>query len=86
MDLKLTFGHDWFRVDGDKKHGRLSVSGLATDEQGRSVRLTADGVPELNEAWTLPIISGHPEARSNPWGFGGELITLCKRQPFCTWY
>lgn len=76
MNLKLTHGNDWFRIDADKKHGRLSVSAIATDEQGRSVRIIADGVTELNHEWTLPLITGHPEAKTNPWGFGGMYIPM----------
>lgn len=75
MKFKLTSGHDWFRIDADKKHGRLSVSVIATDEAGRSIRLIADGVCELNEH-TMPLILGSPDAKTNPWGFGGELLVL----------
>ncbi|KAI1185599.1 hypothetical protein F5B17DRAFT_445595 [Nemania serpens] len=71
MKFKLTSGHDWFRIDADKKHGRLSVSVIATDEAGRSIRLIADGVCELNEH-TMPLILGSPDAKTNPWGFGGH--------------
>ncbi|KAK8062462.1 hypothetical protein PG997_014559 [Apiospora hydei] len=69
LDFKLSSGHDWFRIDADKRHGRLSVSAIATDAEGRSVRLIADGVTELNE-FTMPLIMGDPEAKTNPFGFG----------------
>ncbi|KAI1734293.1 hypothetical protein F4680DRAFT_454119 [Xylaria scruposa] len=71
MNFKLTSGHDWFRIDADKKHGRLSVSVIATDEAGHSIRIMADGVCELNEH-TMPLILGSPDAKTNPWGFGVE--------------
>ncbi|KAI0886569.1 uncharacterized protein GGS22DRAFT_186638 [Annulohypoxylon maeteangense] len=64
-------GHDWFRIDADKKHGRFNVSLIATDEEGRSIRLNADGVVELNEH-TMPLLMGDPNAKTNPWGFGVE--------------
>ncbi|KAH6653100.1 hypothetical protein BKA67DRAFT_647076 [Truncatella angustata] len=71
LNLKLTNGHDWFRIDADKQHGRLSVSAIATDEEGRSIRLIADGVTELNE-YTMPLILGDPNAKTNPFGYGVE--------------
>ncbi|KAK8029891.1 hypothetical protein PG993_011182 [Apiospora rasikravindrae] len=71
LDFKLSSGHDWFRIDADKRHGRLSVSAIATDAEGRSIRLIADGVTELNE-FTMPLIMGDPEAKTNPFGFGVE--------------
>ncbi|KAK2599081.1 hypothetical protein QQS21_005422 [Conoideocrella luteorostrata] len=71
MKFKLTNGHDWFRIDADKKHGRLSVSAIATDDEGRSIRLTADGVTELNE-YTMPLILGDLNAKLNPFSFGVE--------------
>ncbi|PHH59139.1 hypothetical protein CDD81_3697 [Ophiocordyceps australis] len=71
MDFKLTHGHDFFRIDADKRHGRLSVAGIATDAEGRSIRLMADGIVDLNEH-TLPLIGGDPNAKSTPFGFAVE--------------
>ncbi|RYO85818.1 hypothetical protein DL766_003774 [Monosporascus sp. MC13-8B] len=71
LNFKLTNGHDWFRIDADKKHGRLSISGIATDDEGRSIRIIATGVTELNEH-NMPLIVGDPSAKSTPFGFGVE--------------
>ncbi|KAI0017751.1 hypothetical protein F4780DRAFT_754251 [Xylariomycetidae sp. FL0641] len=75
MDLKLTNGHDWFRLDADKRHARLSISAIATDAEGRSLRLKADGVVAMNEN-IVALIQGDPNAKSPPFGSGVEQMTF----------
>ncbi|KAK4183428.1 hypothetical protein QBC35DRAFT_418934 [Podospora australis] len=76
LDAKIVNGHDWFRVDNDKKHGRLSISGIATDDEGRSLRVIAEGLIELNEH-TAPVLFGGPDAAGAadmPFGFAVEYV------------
>ncbi|RFU73859.1 hypothetical protein TARUN_8404 [Trichoderma arundinaceum] len=75
LDLKLSHGHDWFRVDNDKTHARLSVSAIISDAENRSIRLTANGVSELNEQ-IMALITGSPDAKTPPFGFGVEQMTI----------
>jgi hypothetical protein len=72
MDLKMIAGHDWFRIDADKKHGRLTISAVVTDSENRSVRISADGVLDLNEQ-IMPMLMGDPNFSQTPFGHGGEI-------------
>ncbi|KAJ5817283.1 hypothetical protein N7447_009516 [Penicillium robsamsonii] len=69
VDFTIKAGHDWFRVDADKKFGRLSISAVAADAEGQALRVIADGITDLNEH-TLPLLLGDPNAKTNPFGFG----------------
>jgi hypothetical protein len=69
MDLKMTAGHDWFRIDADKRHGRLSISAVVSDEQNQHVRIIADGILNLNEH-TMPFLMGDPNFTQSPFGHG----------------
>ncbi|GIJ97912.1 hypothetical protein Aspvir_000018 [Aspergillus viridinutans] len=61
VNFKISNGHDWFRIDAGKKHGRLGITAIATDAEGRCMRVMADGVVELNEP-TLALIMGQPRS------------------------
>jgi len=73
LDFKLTHGHDWFRMDADKKHGRASIAAMLIDAEGRSIRLIIEGVVELNEA-TASLLFGHPDAKTCPFGYAVEQV------------
>lgn len=72
MDFKINNGIDWFRIDADKSHGRLTVKAIATDAEGRSICLILDGLTPLNET-VMPLIMGDPNAKNGPFGFGSEI-------------
>ncbi|KAL4989669.1 hypothetical protein BDW68DRAFT_175802 [Aspergillus falconensis] len=72
LDFKDTNGLDWLRNDADKTHGRLSISAIAADAEGRCIRVMADGMVELNQP-ILALITGHPERKTIPSGHGGEM-------------
>jgi hypothetical protein len=76
MQFKVNNGIDWFRVDADKSHGRLTVKVIATDAENRSICLILDGLTPLNES-VLPFIMGDPNAKNYPFGFGGETKHGC---------
>jgi hypothetical protein len=84
VNFKISNGHDWFRIDADKKHGRLGITAIATDAEGRCMRVMADGVVELNEP-TLALIMGHPEAKSTAFGSAGETRILIPGGRDCIW-
>ncbi len=81
LKLKLSNGHDWFRIDADKSHGRLSISAIATDDEGHSIRIIADGITELNEH-NMPLIMGDPNAKGTPFGSAGEDMTQSGKEIF----
>ncbi|GAQ05974.1 hypothetical protein ALT_3295 [Aspergillus lentulus] len=82
LNFKISNGHDWFRIDADKKHGRLGITAIATDAEGRCLRVMADGVVELNEP-TLALIMGHPEAKSTRFGSAVEQMRFeCGHEPY----
>lgn len=69
--MTLSHGHDWFRIDADKTHARLSVSCIISDKENRSIRLEANGVSQLTPA-ILGLITGSPDAKTPPFGDGSE--------------
>ncbi|KAH8896135.1 hypothetical protein GQ53DRAFT_713851 [Thozetella sp. PMI_491] len=82
LDFKLCGGHDWFRVDADKAHGRATISAIATDDEGRALRTIADSILELNEQ-TTPLIFGLPGAKDFPFGFAIETMRFeCGHEPY----
>ncbi|KAL5084592.1 hypothetical protein Trisim1_011594 [Trichoderma cf. simile WF8] len=75
LDMTLSHGHDWFRIDADKTHARLSVSCIISDKENRSIRLEANGVSQLTPA-ILGLITGSPDAKTPPFGDGIEQMTI----------
>ncbi|XXG97584.1 hypothetical protein Hte_003890 [Hypoxylon texense] len=75
VKFDISNGTDWFRIDPDKSHGRMSVKALATDEKGLSVCIVVEGVITLNET-TMPLVFGIPEAQTSPFGFGIESLRI----------
>ncbi|KAJ5788012.1 hypothetical protein N7457_003002 [Penicillium paradoxum] len=69
IDVAIKAGQDWFRIDANKKYGRFTISAVAADAEGQSVRVIADGLTDLNEH-TLPLLLGDPNGKTNPFGFG----------------
>lgn len=69
--MTLSHGHDWFRIDADKTHARLSVSCIISDKENRSIRLEANGVSQLTPA-IFGLITGSPDAKTPPFGDGSE--------------
>jgi len=82
MDLKMIAGHDWFRIDADKQHGRLTISAVVSDAENRCVRISADGIIDLNEE-TMPMLMGDPTFKMNRFGHAVEQIRLeCGHEPY----
>ncbi|KAL6861999.1 hypothetical protein J3F83DRAFT_218029 [Trichoderma novae-zelandiae] len=75
VDMTLSHGHDWFRIDADKTHARLSVSAIISDTENRSIRLEVRGVSRLTPE-ILALINGSPDAKTPPFGDGVEHMTI----------
>lgn len=67
----VSSGHDWFQIDADKKHGRMGIKAVATDEDGHSIVINTGGAVEMNET-TMALAFGAPDAKPSPFGFGGK--------------
>ncbi|KAI2617411.1 hypothetical protein GGR54DRAFT_648952 [Hypoxylon sp. NC1633] len=80
--IKFTVSNatDMFSIDADKTHGRLSVKGVATDENGLSVGITVEGIVTINET-TMPLVFGLPDPQTAPFGFGIENIKFSSGHP-----
>ncbi|KAI0909793.1 hypothetical protein F4823DRAFT_592562 [Ustulina deusta] len=75
LKFNINSGADWFQIDADKKHGRMCVKAVASDEEGVSICLNAEGVIAMNEI-TMPLAFGAPDAKPSPFGFGVELFKI----------
>ena len=70
----INSGHDWFSIDADKKHGRMCIKAVATDENGLFVVINTGGVAEMNET-TTALAFGALDAKPSPFGYGGKSYT-----------
>ncbi|KAI1391476.1 uncharacterized protein F4822DRAFT_186968 [Hypoxylon trugodes] len=73
LKFNVNSGADFLTVDADKKHGRVNVKGVATDDEGLSITFIADGIVELNDI-TTAIAFGAPDAKPSPFGFAVEMF------------
>lgn len=71
--FKFTVGNsvDYFTIDADKTHGRVNAQGILVDDEGKSARLTIDGIAKLSDEM-LSLVYNQPGAKTLPFGYGGE--------------
>jgi hypothetical protein len=75
INMKVDSGCDYFKIDGDGKYGRPAVKAVFSDDEGRSIIATADGITELNEG-VMGVLQGTATEGALPFGKSVEYFKI----------